>query len=46
MVSAVVCVQQGAEETPDKDNKEEELEESWSTGVAIVQQGGREDASK
>ncbi len=39
MILAVVCVQQGAEETPDEDNKEGAPEESGSTGVALSQRG-------
>ena len=38
-MSTIVCVQQGAEETPDEDDKEEEPEESGSTGVALAQRG-------
>ncbi len=37
---AIVCVQQGAEETPDEENKDEPPKEPRSPGVALVQQGG------
>ncbi len=43
-MSAIVCVHQGAEESPDKENKDEPPKEPRSPGVALVQQGSKEKA--
>ncbi len=44
MMSAIVCVQQGAEETPDKESKDGPPKEPRNPGVALVQQGGKDKA--
>ncbi len=43
-MSAIVCVQQGAEETPGKENEDGSPKEPRIPGVALVQRGGRDKA--
>ncbi len=43
-VSAVVCVQQGVEETPDEEDEGKAPEESASAGVALAQRGEEDKA--
>ena len=41
-MSGIVCIKQGVEETPNKEDKEGPPKDPRSPGVALVQQGGKE----